>query len=76
MHLSFHSSATALKNFLDRSATDLQNVFDSAFGFWNMQRHLQQQIENTVDMIADMKIAAKNLLKDTLSSDTDRRGKP
>ena len=67
---------TALKEFLDRSAIELQTIFNSAFGFWNMQGYLQQQIEDTIDMIADMKIAAENLLRSSSSSDMDGRGMP
>ena len=39
-----------------------------------MQGYLQQQIEDTIDMIADIKIAAENLLRNSSSSDMDGRG--
>lgn len=59
---------TGLKEFLDKSATELQAVFDSACGFFNVQRCLMEQLEYVIKQIASLEVTAGKLVKNVTSS--------
>ena len=54
---------TGIHQFLTTSAPDLQMVFDSACGFWNVHSVLLHHVEDMVERITNLRSEARLLCK-------------
>ena len=54
---------TGIHKFLTRSAPELQMIFDSSCGFWNVCSVLLHHVEDMVERITNLRSKAKQLCK-------------